>query len=838
MKNLIISVSKIALFASLLFEMSALRASSQGLGRINPNAGLFPDSSIQDFSYLQDRPAGKHGFLQTSPEGKFVWSNGKRARFWGINVSNRSIFVTHAQIDRVVDVFARAGVNMVRFEAVDSTGGILDSDDPNSSRTLDKKKLDTLDYWVSKVKERGIYYYFDLIDFRVFKSGDGVPGYDQVGRAAKPYAFFDRQMIELQKEYARELLTHKNAYTGLKYIDDPALALLEICNEHGLFFKANNFDTLVEPYGTALRQLWNRWLLDRYGSREAIETAWGKLSETNVLTVAEDPGVYGVNLPLFSPPPAREPALDNLVVDVRRANTRLSDGVRFMYEVQRAYFREMKTALREMGLKIPITGVVSSEFPPDLASVSAELDFTSENYYADHPTFDGKDWEGEYFYNDLNPMRAGTPYQVAPWLASLRWDNKPVVVREWADVWPNRYRAISIPEMVANCAMQDFDAVLLFGYSITKDPEKLNDFNHQCDPVVWGMFGLGAQAFLRGDVKASPSTATILHTSESLYKWPNGITNLYRLAWFVRLNSTFENRRESERKSSTSTVSLRDKRIVPETKNLAPVNFTISPNDPSIVGSILDQLHNVGVPVYGRMLETGIMSSCTGEIVRNTTAGFMTINTPRTIAICGELPVSKAIIIGAMTFYSRSPLGAIMVTSLDGQPLKTSKRYIVKMVSRAENTEQELEATPLNAPGRFRVKNWGKSPVLTFGVPDGITVFRLNKVPVLSLTQTDGSWELLVNNGKATFVTDTTNVRGTLFADSFKTIAFSPIVTSVKALSPVVPPSPKVKASSHKKIKAHKKLSKKERLRLARKKKIKKHARASHKKKRHRSSDD
>ena len=41
-------------------------------------------------------------------------------------------------------------------------------------------------------------------------------------------------MIELQHEYARDLLTHVNPYTGKRYADEPAVALIEISNEDGL----------------------------------------------------------------------------------------------------------------------------------------------------------------------------------------------------------------------------------------------------------------------------------------------------------------------------------------------------------------------------------------------------------------------------------------------------------------------------------------------------------------------------------------------------------------------------------------------------------------------------
>lgn len=793
----------VAFLMLVVFPISLPRvAEAQALGRTDPNSGLFPDSSFTNFDFLLDAPAGKYGFLKVGNDGHFAWGNGKRAKFWGVNISNRSIWVGKEAIDRVVDVLTRAGANMVRFEAIDSLGGLLDPSDgstPTTTRRLDPQKLATLDYWVSKIRARGIYYYFDLLDFRQFKVDDEVPGYDQIGRAAKPYAFFDRRLIDLQKEFAQQLLTHRNPLTGLRYVDDPGLALVELCNEHGLFFKANNLDTLVEPYGTAFRQQWNRWLVQQYGSRDGIKAAWGRAAETDVLLPTEDPGTYSVALPLFSPSAAPtssgDPNIILNVVDVRRAPNRLRDGVRFLYETQRGYFREMKAALREMGLKVPVTGVVSNEYIPDVASAAAECDFTSENYYADHPAFAGKEWEGVYFYNDTNPLRNSSPYQIAPWLATLRWDNKPVVVREWATVWPNRFRAIAIPEMAAYCSLQDFDATLLFGYQVGREPELLSDFDHQADPTVWGLFAMGALTFLRGDIQPAPYSVTLQYTPETVFRWPNSLGNLSRLSWFVRLNSTMKDEKQpgvnlpsptpnTQRPTPGVTLASRGgitKRQAAPPARLQPPSV-VSVGDAASLSGILDQFQRAGTSLNSGVLSTGVLTASGGQIVRSTATGMLSITSPCTIAVCGEFPIKQAVTAGDWTLISPSGIGALMVVSLDGKPLSSSRAYIVKMVTRAENTAQELEAAPMGAPGRFRLKTWGKTPILTFGRPGDPLVLKQKGKPILSLALENGTWELIVRNGKASLMCDTPGVRGTLFGQTIATAVSS--ATVVVSVSP------------------------------------------------------
>jgi hypothetical protein len=117
----------------------------------------------------------------------------------------------------------------------------------------------------TKAKQAGIYVYLDLLDYRRFKEGDGVPNAELIGRAARPYNVFDPRLIELQKEYARKLMRdHVNPYTGLAYADDPAVVMLEIYDESGLFMRRGVWREMPEPYATNFKKMWNDWLRARY----------------------------------------------------------------------------------------------------------------------------------------------------------------------------------------------------------------------------------------------------------------------------------------------------------------------------------------------------------------------------------------------------------------------------------------------------------------------------------------------------------------------------------------------------------------------------------------------
>jgi hypothetical protein len=110
--------------------------------------------------------------------------------------------------------------------------GLIDAS-RNDTQALDPQQLDRLDFFINELKKRGIYADLNLNVARVFKAGDGVRDYELISYS-KALTYFDERLIELQKIYARQLLTHANPYTGKAYCDEPAVAMVEFLNENSL----------------------------------------------------------------------------------------------------------------------------------------------------------------------------------------------------------------------------------------------------------------------------------------------------------------------------------------------------------------------------------------------------------------------------------------------------------------------------------------------------------------------------------------------------------------------------------------------------------------------------
>jgi hypothetical protein len=169
-------------------------------------------------------------------------------------------------------------------------------------------------------------------------------------------------------------------------------------------------------------------------------------------------------------------------------------------------------------------------------------------------------------------------------------------------------------------------------------------------------------------------------------------------------------------------------------------------------------------------LQEGVYRSLNGQITRDTERGRVTIATPRTCVVAGEL--SADMTAGSFNISSSSPIGAVALQSLDNEPLERSQHYVVKMVTVAENTGQKLSPTPPNAPAPFVLDQPGKAPVLTQGAPsEKATIVKMGDTELVRVGMVQGVWELLVTPHGTRFWCDTAGVSVTFAGKTQLTVA-------------------------------------------------------------------
>lgn len=417
-----------------------------------------PDSPLNIGKLVLDPPAGKHGFVKVK-DGHFYFEDGTRAKFWGTNLCFSANFPDKKQAEMIADRLAFFGFNAVRLHHMDSAfepHGIFKDvapayKDPQMKKTgvLSEKQLDRLDYLIYLLKQRGIYVDMNLLVSRHFTEADGVKDADRLVIAAKPVSMFDPRLIELQKQYAKDLLTHYNPYTKMRYCDDPTVALVEITNENSIIiawkqgkFDHNNKDALPTFYLDQIDEKWQKW------------------QKKNLLFTQEDWKAFFTNL-------------------------------------TREYIKEMSSFLNnECGIKIPITGIGGYSHGGNLdeedLTAQESCDFIDVHSYWDHPRFPVPEnrnafqiynhsmLKNEYIgiigyslkrqapllqkflkekdiKNLINELKSGESKETM--------SSKPFTISEWNHCYPNEY-AYETPPLLASFAKElEWDAIFQFAFS-------------------------------------------------------------------------------------------------------------------------------------------------------------------------------------------------------------------------------------------------------------------------------------------------------------------------------------------------------------------------------------
>ncbi len=453
--------------------------------------------SVTDLSGWLDAPAGSRGFIQAERDGH-LYAGRQRVRFFGVNFCFGANFPSHDDAEKIAARLAKFGVNIVRFHHMDMQpfpNGIR-AHDSKSTRELDPEALDRLDHFIAALKRHGTYANLNLLVLRPFNAADGLPAeiekLELKERAS--VGFFYEPILELQKEYARKLLTHRNVVTGLAYTEDPVVAFVEINNENGLLHSwlGGQLENLPEVFARDLRRQWNEWLRGRYSSTEKLQAVWGGNGERpgGVIGLANEECVEEGTLPVFTKAQWGE-----------RTAEAQRDWMRFLSEMENRYWQSMGHFLKdELCVHALVMGTIVGCSTPDLM---ARFDAVDTHAYWQHPQFPGKSWDNEnWFVSNITMVneRGG----ILPGLALHRVLGKPHCVTEYNHPAPNTYGNEGFPMLAAYAALQDWDAIYAFAYSHRHDDWDTQHITSFFDidqhPTKMATLIPAIAMFVRGDV--------------------------------------------------------------------------------------------------------------------------------------------------------------------------------------------------------------------------------------------------------------------------------------------------------------------------------------------------
>lgn len=220
--------------------------------------------------------AGGRGFIQSKGED-FVDALGQPRRFLGTNICFSGCFPEHEDAERVAEELSRYGINIVRLHYVHHNFP-KDKIYPVPDSFIEPVQLERFDYLFAKLKEKGIYTYFQLNIARKFGAHNGFENANRLPYYNHGIDNVDYRMLQLQQRYIYEILNHKNPYTGLQYKNEPAISMLELSNENSImntwFHPRYRFDRLTEPYASEIKAMWNEWLKEKYGDTRNLKESW------------------------------------------------------------------------------------------------------------------------------------------------------------------------------------------------------------------------------------------------------------------------------------------------------------------------------------------------------------------------------------------------------------------------------------------------------------------------------------------------------------------------------------------------------------------------------------
>lgn len=648
-------------------------------------AAQLPEASVIGMEDWLDAPAGRQG--RVSAEGDRLLCGGKPIRLWGLNLCYGACAPPRDLADRRARFYARYGINAVRLHKYADGPGWAGIQAADSFAAFEPEALDRMDYQVARLKEKGIYVTLSPT-FGVVTLGPGdreaVPFLEEFG-ALGPGAsrvntghgslYLSSELQDLQIRQMVALLKHRNPYTALTYAEDPAVAAIEMVNEHSALFYSVLHSLQKYP---SLRQRaaarFSAWLRQRYRDDAGLREAWGEAA----LNSFAGEGFRDESLAAESVVPAGNPWYydpDQLSGSQQFRRRRLLDTMRFLYELQNEFYARYARAVREAGYGGLL---VASNWQAGRAC-SHYLNLHSDALIG---IVDRHNYVGgmeERWIDDATLLAAPGSGLLSSGLQQVA--DRPFMLSEWIHCFPSEW-GVEGPALVGAYGMglQGWDASFLFQ---NRDTGAFSDRLGRetwdvTAPQILGVFPAVARQVHRGDVRQAEEPALR----------------------YVHVPSLFEGRLgfEESVRQDADVKAFGGVQVPAET--LAVTRTAVA---------FTDAFRETPAFDLSRFLSgEGALRSATGELNwrpgRSRHDGRVTVDTPGTQAVIGFAQGERCEL-RDVAITPRSPFAAVYVTAIDKEgTIASSRRLLVTALARARNTGAKIVL------GRFLAAR-GEAPV-------------------------------------------------------------------------------------------------------------------------------
>lgn len=623
--------------------------------------------SVLDFSWLvEEGPAGRHGRV-VAQNGHLAFEDGQPQRFLcaskPLGPYSSDDLPDHQSIDLHVRQLRRHGYNLARMALIERALMRGRSEDLD----FDPMQLDRFHYLLAALKREGIYW---LLYGMTSPRG----AFAQGGVNVKQGVYYDPAMRAHWKGLVAKLYGSVNPYTGLRPVEDPALAGFILVNEGGVNFAFRRATELPPP----LQALWVQWLKDGYQDTATLSQVWS-----------------------LGPNESLEQGIIDLPGDDDRSQ-RMVDLQRFYLSLEEHTLAWMTDHLRQLGYP-GLISAYNNQTVLEAQASRAQLDWVDMHKYHDYPTALGR--PGSTF-KQTSSLADGAQYIQD--LSVSRYGGRPYTVTEYGQVFWNSWRRESGIVAPAYARFQGWDMICRMATSPIelsyenlsgKRKDAVYPFAVGMDPVDRAGETLAALLFLRGDVKPADSIIGLeigpdeVDASAGLGEIPRGLSRLSLISG-IGLQWSEE---DTGGWTPDAAISLGDSIATDETA----ITF-----DGNAFPQLLATLQRRQLIPAGNRTdpESGIFQSDTGELLMEIQDRRFSVVTPKTEGTSFD---RNPLQLEQLTVESADGPALVAASSVDDRALAASRRILLILSTDALNTGMRFADA-----SRRTLQDIGSLPVL------------------------------------------------------------------------------------------------------------------------------
>ncbi|NNE00344.1 MAG: hypothetical protein HKN47_23745, partial [Pirellulaceae bacterium] len=646
----------------------------EGTWAFEPDRDSFAKDALLDLTYLNDRPAGRHGYVRRSDDGDdFVDGRGEPIRFWAINTSVQMQGDLY-RLKEHARWMAKRGVNMVRHHGHLAPGAGSKITDVN------QKDIDAAWRLVAAMKEQGIYVTLSPYWAVSVKPQPGWGLKDAGGDNLTGLLFFDRDLQAAYKTWLQKLLVPKNPHTGIPLAKDPTLAIFQIQNEDSLLFWTEQ--AIQGEQRLELGSQFGDWLTDKYGGIHQAAQDWGGPAKAKGDDFAS--GIV-VPHPIYQMTQQANGAMAN----------RLNDQTAFYTELMRSFNAEIARFLKE---DLGYNGLVN---PGNWRTADQAKLLDAERYsYAVNDVIGlNRYFNGGSHTNPTDKRRSG--YLVSqgdlfksqsalkmPWafpLAVRQVSGHPMIISESAWVPPLRYQSEGPFLVAAYSALTGVDIFYWFATDDIGFGPPMGKWQLST-PAQLGMFPAAAFMFRKGLIQKAAPVVLERRTLDEIWS---------RKPPLLPEEAGFDPNRDRGMPASGTETAARGN-ITPLAYLAGPVTVDFEPGPDAIEN--LQQ--SIDPP-------SKTIKSATGQLTWNYGDGYCKLDSPQAQGACGHLARIGTIKLSSIALRCRNDYASVLAVALDNQPLGQSQNVLLQIGTIARPYGWSTADEP---NGQKRITSLGSSP--------------------------------------------------------------------------------------------------------------------------------